>query len=198
MGGWSMGALLEEVNLIRATGLAVRLCGRLRFPLGFEVWRYLLGYHFKCVRDSGEQRQELVHTNFRHGHRFYRIMVGSGASRAPRGVRAHHLQPFLRSVSHAPPEIRRARFRARSPKRPTRRGSPGRCAGAERVSPPRTERSGRGVACGCGSGGALPPACIQRPASKGEAARQPQPPQLLTECATFPLPCHRANSERVA
>jgi hypothetical protein len=34
--------------------------------------------------------------------------------------------------------------------------------------------------------------------SKGEAARQPQPPQLITECATFPLPCHRTNSERVA
>jgi hypothetical protein len=63
-----------------STVLVAWFCGRRWFAQGLEVWRILLGYHFKCVRDSGEQRQEFVHTNFRHGPRFYRITVGSGGA----------------------------------------------------------------------------------------------------------------------
>ena len=52
------------------TVLVVRFCARPWFAQGLEVWRILLGYPFKCVRDSGEQRQEFIHTSFRHGPRF--------------------------------------------------------------------------------------------------------------------------------
>jgi hypothetical protein len=75
-GGRSVRGVMScrEVSTVRV----VRFWGRPWFSQGFEVWRILLGYHFQCVRDSGEQRQEFVHTNFRHGPRFYRITYRAG------------------------------------------------------------------------------------------------------------------------
>jgi hypothetical protein len=56
----------EEGCRDASTVPVARSCGRLCFALGLEVWRKLLGDYFKGVRDSGEQFQELVHTNFPH------------------------------------------------------------------------------------------------------------------------------------
>ena len=65
-------------NLNELPGDSVRFCSRLWFVQGPEVWCYLLGYHFKCVRNSGEQHQEFVYSDFRHGPLFYRRIVSSG------------------------------------------------------------------------------------------------------------------------
>jgi hypothetical protein len=55
--------MIEKRRRDTLTMLIVWFCGR----QGLEVWRDFLGYHFHRMCDPGEQSQELVCGNVRHG-----------------------------------------------------------------------------------------------------------------------------------